>query len=110
MYCYRCTYRLEPYWTYELCHGKYLRQYHEETNAMRKKSSQEFYLGAFVESVVEELEKNVRFNEKFPFETLPFVQFDASNPPTRRIDDRLVPYLPVQYVQGVTSVIKCEHE
>nr|CAB3243499.1 endoplasmic reticulum lectin 1 [Phallusia mammillata] len=25
-----CTYRFEPYWTYELCHGKHIRQYHEE--------------------------------------------------------------------------------
>ena len=25
-----CAYRLEHYWTYELCHGRFLRQYHEE--------------------------------------------------------------------------------
>lgn len=25
-----CVYRLEPYWSYEYCHGKHLRQYHEE--------------------------------------------------------------------------------
>ena len=25
-----CSYYVEAYWTYELCHGKYLRQYHEE--------------------------------------------------------------------------------
>ena len=25
-----CTYIVESYWTYELCHGKHIRQYHEE--------------------------------------------------------------------------------
>ena len=25
-----CAYRLEHYWTYELCHGRYIRQFHEE--------------------------------------------------------------------------------
>lgn len=25
-----CAYRLEHYWTYELCHGRHVRQYHEE--------------------------------------------------------------------------------
>lgn len=25
-----CSYRLESYWSYEVCHGRYVRQYHEE--------------------------------------------------------------------------------
>uniref|UniRef100_A0A8C8IIC6 Endoplasmic reticulum lectin n=1 Tax=Oncorhynchus tshawytscha TaxID=74940 RepID=A0A8C8IIC6_ONCTS len=25
-----CSYRIESYWTYEVCHGKHVRQYHEE--------------------------------------------------------------------------------
>uniref|UniRef100_A0A8I5KXM1 Endoplasmic reticulum lectin n=1 Tax=Homo sapiens TaxID=9606 RepID=A0A8I5KXM1_HUMAN len=25
-----CSYRIESYWTYEVCHGKHIRQYHEE--------------------------------------------------------------------------------
>lgn len=25
-----CTYRLESYWTYEVCHGRFIRQYHED--------------------------------------------------------------------------------
>lgn len=41
-----CSYRLEQYWTYELCHGKYLRQFHEE-NTMQKVKSQEYFLGKF---------------------------------------------------------------
>lgn len=41
-----CSYRLEQYWTYELCHGKYLRQFHEE-NAAQKVKSQEYFLGRY---------------------------------------------------------------
>ncbi|KAK5982508.1 hypothetical protein GCK32_008692, partial [Trichostrongylus colubriformis] len=28
-----CSYRVEPYWTYELCHGRYIVQYHEEKDS-----------------------------------------------------------------------------
>ena len=28
-----CILQLEAYWNYELCHGKHLRQYHEEKEA-----------------------------------------------------------------------------
>ena len=30
-------YRLEHYWTYELCHGRYIRQYHEERDGKNVK-------------------------------------------------------------------------
>ncbi|XP_020296606.1 endoplasmic reticulum lectin 1 [Pseudomyrmex gracilis] len=39
-----CSYRLESYWTYELCHGKYVRQYHEEREG-KKSKLQEYFLG-----------------------------------------------------------------
>lgn len=42
-----CSYRLEQYWMYELCHGRYLRQYHEEKETAIKSSFQEFFLGRF---------------------------------------------------------------
>ena len=32
-----CAYRLEHYWTYELCHGRFLRQYHEERDGKQTK-------------------------------------------------------------------------
>ena len=28
--CFYCCFKIETYWTYELCHGRYLRQYHED--------------------------------------------------------------------------------
>ncbi|KAK3728402.1 hypothetical protein QZH41_017636 [Actinostola sp. cb2023] len=40
----RCSYRLEAYWTYELCHNKHVRQFHDERTQKGVKL-QEFYLG-----------------------------------------------------------------
>ena len=34
-----CAYRLEHYWTYELCHGRYIRQFHEEREGKTVKVS-----------------------------------------------------------------------
>ncbi|XP_059173350.1 endoplasmic reticulum lectin 1-like isoform X2 [Physella acuta] len=39
-----CSYRIESYWTYELCHGKHLKQYHE-TKEQGMPKVQEYYLG-----------------------------------------------------------------
>ncbi len=40
-----CSYRLEPYWSYELCHGRYILQYymHKEGKGPRI----EYYLGQY---------------------------------------------------------------
>lgn len=38
------TLQLESFWTYELCHGRYIRQYHEERDG-KKVKLQEYYLG-----------------------------------------------------------------
>lgn len=40
-----CSYRLESYWTYELCHGRHLRQYHETKEQGKKPKLQEYFLG-----------------------------------------------------------------
>ncbi|CAL1534604.1 unnamed protein product [Lymnaea stagnalis] len=42
-----CSYRIESYWTVELCHGKHLKQYHEtkEQGMVRQPKVQEYYLG-----------------------------------------------------------------
>ena len=39
-----CAYRLEHYWTYELCHGRYIRQFHEEREGKNVKMT-EYTLG-----------------------------------------------------------------
>lgn len=41
-----CSYRIESYWTYELCHGRHVRQYHENKEmGLQKPKLQEYYLG-----------------------------------------------------------------
>uniref|UniRef100_A0A8C2YYA0 Endoplasmic reticulum lectin n=1 Tax=Cyclopterus lumpus TaxID=8103 RepID=A0A8C2YYA0_CYCLU len=45
-----CSYRIESYWTYEVCHGKHIRQYHEEKETGQKISVQEYFLGNRVPS------------------------------------------------------------
>lgn len=35
-----CSYRIDSYWTYEVCHGNYIKQFHEERDRI-----QEYYLG-----------------------------------------------------------------
>jgi len=53
-----CTYRLETYWTYELCHGRHLRQFHEEKEAGKPQKLQEYFLGRYKkEKFAEELRK-----------------------------------------------------
>ena len=49
-----CAYRLESYWTYELCHGRFLRQYHEERDGKQIKV-QEYSLGKFTKEMFDEL-------------------------------------------------------
>lgn len=46
--------QLESYWTYELCHGRYIRQYHEERDG-KKHKLQEYYLGKWDKKQLAEL-------------------------------------------------------
>ena len=39
-----CSYRLDSYWTYEVCHGRFIRQYHEDREG-KKVKLQEYILG-----------------------------------------------------------------
>jgi len=44
---------LETFWTYELCHGRYIRQYHEERDG-KKIKLQEYYLGRWDKDKMDE--------------------------------------------------------
>ena len=52
-----CAYRLEHYWTYELCHGRYIRQYHEEREGKNVKLT-EYTLGKYdAETLAKDIER-----------------------------------------------------
>ena len=61
----QCAYRLEHYWTYELCHGKNLRQYHEEREGKGIKTT-EYFLGYYSTEMhaenKKEFEENIQQN------------------------------------------------
>lgn len=51
-----CSYRIEAYWSYEICHGQHVRQSHEEREGKSVKL-QEYYLGKWSPEKTEELTK-----------------------------------------------------
>jgi len=53
-----CTFKLETYWTYELCHGKYIRQYHEEREG-KKVKLQEYFLGRWDKDDIEKMKRKI---------------------------------------------------
>ncbi len=77
-----CAYRLEHYWTYELCHGKHARQFHEERDPNKKGQVKltEYYLGKY----------DV---EKFEAENAALkAQEPRRKPPKKRIETLNMPY------------------
>ncbi|VIO99801.1 Uncharacterized protein BM_BM7230 [Brugia malayi] len=77
-----CSYWLDVYWTYELCHGRYIMQYHD--NREQRSIRSEYYLGNYGR-------EQSRLDDK---------NFDQINPPKRKIDSKVQPYYPVTYRQG----------
>lgn len=82
-----CTYRIESYWTYEVCHGNYLKQYHEEREGKTSKV-QEYYLGKWDKSKTEKLRERLaqaeKHNEKLKYKKieglmLPYVELEMSD-------------------------------
>ncbi|VDK55975.1 unnamed protein product [Anisakis simplex] len=78
-----CSYWLDLYWTYELCHGRYVLQYHDDKETIGNPRT-EYYLGNF-------RSEHTKMDDK---------GFDQLNPPTKKVDDVDLPYYPVSYRQG----------
>lgn len=48
-----CSYRIESYWIYELCHGQYVKQYHETKNTGKRSVTESYFLGKFNSEIQE---------------------------------------------------------
>lgn len=94
-----CSYRIESYWTYEVCHGNYIKQYHEERDGKNVKL-QEYYLGNWDKSKTEKLKLDVQNN----------VNNLADKYHSKKIDGINLPYFEVEMTDGtVTSVYSCRN-
>ncbi|XP_065345268.1 endoplasmic reticulum lectin 1 isoform X1 [Cloeon dipterum] len=85
-----CSYRLESYWTYELCHGKYMRQFHEDREG-KKNKIQEYYLGKWDSKILEKM-------TKAEFQALEEAQ--KSTIQVKKIDGMSLPYLQINMSDG----------
>ncbi|KAL0113087.1 hypothetical protein PUN28_012360 [Cardiocondyla obscurior] len=86
-----CSYRLESYWTYELCHGRYVRQYHEDREG-KKIKMQEYYLGTLDKAQKTKLSAYYDDQAKNPNRKL--------NIPIKKIDGINMPYVEVEMTDG----------
>ncbi|XP_076174151.1 endoplasmic reticulum lectin 1 isoform X2 [Ptiloglossa arizonensis] len=86
-----CSYRLESYWTYELCHGRFVRQYHEDRDGKRVKT-QEYYLGTFYKSQELKLLAEYAKQEESPI--------GKKNIPIKKVDGINMPYVEIEMGGG----------
>ncbi|CAG2249971.1 ERLEC1 [Mytilus edulis] len=93
-----CSYRIESYWTYELCHGKHLRQYHENKElSLKKPQVLEYYLGYY--QPVDD-KKNVLMTDKDTTEAESRAEDAKLKVKTRRIDLIDLPYFEINMTDG----------
>lgn len=84
-----CSFRMESYWTYEICHGKYIRQYHEDREG-KKVKLQEYFLGRWeMDQLLNEVKK--RENE---------MTDKSKHIPIKKIDGINLPYLEIEMGNG----------
>ncbi|CAH2991090.1 unnamed protein product [Chilo suppressalis] len=83
-----CSYRLESYWSYEVCHGRYIRQYHDERDGKQVKT-QQYYLGYWSPEKQLKLEADM----KDQLET-------KEKPKTTKVDGLTLPYVKMEMDEG----------
>ncbi|KAI5088031.1 endoplasmic reticulum lectin 1 precursor [Silurus meridionalis] len=91
---------IESYWSYEVCHGKHVRQYHEEKETGQKVSLQEYFLGTMTTTHGDssaETEPNNETDERPDTNT---------EVPSKNIEGQLTPYFPVEMGNGTPCVLK----
>ncbi|EGT57596.1 hypothetical protein CAEBREN_32256 [Caenorhabditis brenneri] len=75
-----CSFLIDVYWTYQVCHGRYVIQYHEDKHVAGVDRT-DFYLGNFDAALTAS---------------------EHSKPQTRRIENEDYPYYSVTYNHGTT--------
>lgn len=83
-----CSYRIEAYWSYEICHGFHIKQYHEEREGKNVKL-QEYYLGRWSD------EKQEKLSQKLAQDRKANIKFK-----TTKIDNVQYPYLELEMSNG----------
>lgn len=84
-----CSYRLESYWTYEICHGRFIRQYHEDREG-KKIKLQEYILGKWDD-------KSYEYNL---FDSKEAEKDENFQIPVKKIDNINLPYVEVLMGNG----------
>ncbi|XP_062864570.1 endoplasmic reticulum lectin 1 isoform X2 [Trichomycterus rosablanca] len=98
-----CSYRIESYWSYEVCHGKHVRQYHEDKETGQKLNVQEYYLGTMTGKAADATTES----EAGKSGDAASVKLDAgSEVPTKNIEGQLTPYYPVPMGNGTPCTLK----
>lgn len=92
-----CTTVIDSYWSYELCHGKYIRQYHDTVVGGQGKNDKpqihtlEYFLGYWngkkTKAMISELELQKASGQNI-------------NPPTKKIEGVDIPYFQMNYTDG----------
>lgn len=79
-----CSYRIESYWTYEVCHGRYIKQFHEEREGKTIKA-QDYMLGKWNQSLTEKLLDEYKNIEK-EHEKVQFTKVEGGKLPTLSVN------------------------
>uniref|UniRef100_A0A7M4G0I4 Endoplasmic reticulum lectin n=1 Tax=Crocodylus porosus TaxID=8502 RepID=A0A7M4G0I4_CROPO len=92
-----CSYRIESYWTYEVCHGKHIRQYHEEKETGQKINIQEYFLGnMMIKNPLADPDQEENENTKESTKEIP----------SKNIEGQMTPYYPVEMGNGTPCSLR----
>lgn len=98
-----CSYRIESFWTYEVCHGKHVRQYHEEKETGQKINIQEYYLGAVIKKSQTATAGTTQEEDKEK------TKAESKEIPSKNIEGQMTPFFPVHMGNGTPCTLKQDH-
>ncbi|XP_041725358.1 endoplasmic reticulum lectin 1 isoform X3 [Coregonus clupeaformis] len=101
-----CSYRIESYWTYEVCHGKHVRQYHEEKETGQQIKVQEYVLGSMTKKTESSATSGTETAEVEKVKEMGPMPEAQKEVPTKNVEGQLTPYYPVLMGHGTACVLK----